>query len=196
MIAPSVKGKKGGDGDGRRSGDDGDVNGMTSSGDVDSERVEAALLAVGSQHLHQSRRTGDNDLPVSSGPPIQHADRPYGLVRQRQRRGRLKIERIKVSQMPECKLMTHLGCVYTMQPPGNCSERAYRVCRPRRQRGRIKIVPSTNVSRTRNGANAYLECHNAIRSIWRPKEHVRRLGELTVECRMQGERLRGDGDYG
>ena len=46
MIAPSVKGKKGGDGDGRRSGDDGDVDGTTSSGDVDSERVEAALLEV------------------------------------------------------------------------------------------------------------------------------------------------------
>jgi len=73
MIAPSVKGKKGGDGD---------VDGTTSSSDVNSERVEAASLAVGSQHLHQSRRTGDNDLPVSSRPPIQHTDRPYGLIRQ------------------------------------------------------------------------------------------------------------------
>jgi len=54
MIAPSVKGKKGGDGDGRRSGDDGDVDSTTSSGDVNLERVEAALLAVGSQHLRQS----------------------------------------------------------------------------------------------------------------------------------------------
>ena len=83
-IAPSVKGKKVGDGDGRQSGDDGDVDGTTSISDIDSERVGAALLAVGSQHLHQSQRTGDNDLPVSSGPPIQHADHPYGLVRQQQ----------------------------------------------------------------------------------------------------------------
>jgi len=84
MIVPSIKGKKGGDGDGRRSGDDGDMDGTTSSGNVNSERVEATLLAVGSQHLRQSRRTGDNDLPVSSGPPVQHADRLYGLVRQQQ----------------------------------------------------------------------------------------------------------------
>ena len=117
----------------------------------------------------------------------------YGRLANSNRR--LNIEWIKVSQTPECE-MTHLGHVCAMQPPGNNSEHAYRVCRPRCQRGSIKIVPSTNISQTWNGTNTYLECHNMIRLIWRPKEHVRRLGELTVECRMQGEWLHGDGDYG
>jgi len=81
---PSVKGERAGEGDGNGNGDDGDIgdmNGTTSGSNADSIRVEAVLLAAKSQYMHQSQRTRNNDLPVSSWPPIQHAERPYGPVR-------------------------------------------------------------------------------------------------------------------
>jgi len=134
---------------------------------------------------------------VSSVPPIQSERRPYGLVRHRRRCSRLKIERIncnQVSQTPEDET-TYLERACTMQPPGNAPRRAYGVIRPRRRRGRIKIAP-TNVSRTRNGGNAYLGCANAMWSTWRPKRQIKRLDELTFECRMPWERQRDDGDHG
>jgi len=189
-IAPSVEGERAGDGDG-------DVGDTTSGGDVDSKRVEAALLAGESQLKRQSRRTQDKNLPVSSWPPIRSANRPYGLVRRRRRRGRLKIERInfnQVSQTPENET-THLEHVCATQPPRNGPNQAYGVYRPRRRRGRIKIA-STNVSRTRNSGNAYLGRVNAIRSIRRPKKRIRRVNKLTFQCRMSGEPQRDDRDYG
>ena len=70
-----------GDGDGDRDGDDGGMDGTTSGGDVDSKRVEVALLTGDSQHMHQIRRTRDRNVPVSSVPPIYLADRPFGPVR-------------------------------------------------------------------------------------------------------------------
>ena len=196
-IAPSVESERAGEwngGDGRRNGDVGDVDGTTSGGDIDSKRVEAALLAVGSQHTRQSRRTRNNDLPMSSWAPIQHANHPYGLVRRRRRRGRLKIERIKVSKAQQDET-AYLGRAHATQPPGNYPNQAYRVIGLGRRRGRIKIAP-TNVSRTRNGGNTYLRRVIAMRSNWKPKKDARRLDELTFDCRMQGERRRGDGDYG
>ena len=60
------------DGNGKQSG----VVGTTSSGNIDSIRVE-----VESQHMCQSRRLQDENLPVSSGPPIQCAEHSYGDVR-------------------------------------------------------------------------------------------------------------------
>jgi len=136
-IVPSVKSERAGEwngGDGRQNGDIGDVDGTTSGGDIDSKRVEAALLAVGSQHMCQSRRTQNNDLPMSSWPPIQHAERPYGLVRRQRRRGRLKIKRINISQTPEVET-TYLGRAHTTQPPGNIPNQAYGIVRPRRRCG-------------------------------------------------------------
>jgi len=196
-IAPSVEGERAGDGDGDGygdDGDDGDEGDTTSGGDVDSFRVEAALLAGDSQLERQSRRTRPGNLPVSSVPPTYRERRPYGLVRRRRRRGRLKIERINVSQAQQ-RETTHLGRACAMQPHGTESRRAYGVIRPRRRRGRIKIAP-TNVSRTRNGGNAYLGRANAMRSTWRPKRQIKRLDEFTFESRKQGERWRDDGDYG
>ena len=60
-IAPDVEGEMAegaGDGDGGRDGgDDGiDSNGTTSSGHIDSNRVEEALLAIESQRMRYSRR--------------------------------------------------------------------------------------------------------------------------------------------
>ena len=196
-IAPSIESERAGDGDGGRNGGDGDVGDTTSGGDIDSKRVETTLLATGSQHMRQSQRMRKNNLPVSSRPPIRPAERPYGHVRRQLRRGRLKIERIncnQVSQMPEVET-TYLGRAHITQPPGNDSNQAYGVYRPRRRRGRIKSAP-TNISRTRNGGNAYLRRVTALRSNRRPKRQIRRLSKLTFECRMQGERRCGDGDYG
>ena len=83
-IAPIVEGemvKGAGDGDGDRDGDNGGVDGTTSGSDIDSKRVEVALLTGDSQHMCQIQRTRDRNVPVSSVPPIYHAERLYGLVR-------------------------------------------------------------------------------------------------------------------
>ena len=196
-IAPSVKGERAGDGDGDRYEGDGDVDGTTSSGHIDSSRVEEALLATESQHTRSSRILRRNDLPVSSRPPVQRERRPYGSVRRRRRRGRLKIERINEDQVSQTQQVetTHLRRAHAVQPLGNDPKRAYGVVRPRHRRGRIKIAP-TNVSRTRNGGNAYLGRVIAIWSTRRPKKRIRRVKKLTFEYRKQGEPWRDDGDYG
>jgi len=80
-----------GNGDGRWNGGDGDVNGTTSSGNVHSTQVEAALLATDSQQTRSSQVSQRYDSPVSFWPPIQPADRPYGPPRRQRRRGKLKI---------------------------------------------------------------------------------------------------------
>jgi len=193
-IAPIVEGERAGDGDGGGYEDDGDVGDTTSGGDLDSKRVEAALLAIDSQLERQSRRIQNNDLPVSSWPPVQPESRPYGPIRRRRRRGRLKIERINVSQTPE-RETTYLERPHATQPPGNSSNHAYGIVRPRRRRGRIKIEP-TNVSRTRNGGNAYLGRVNAIRSMQRPKRQIKRVNKLSSDSRMPGEPWRDDEDHG
>ena len=79
-IAPSVEGERACDSNGDPS-SDGD--GTMSGSSIDSNRVNAALLAEKSQHMSQTRRIRDGDSPVSSKPPIQHADHPNGLVRWR-----------------------------------------------------------------------------------------------------------------
>ena len=192
----SVEGKRAGDGDGDGDGNegDGDVGDTTSGGDIDSKRVEEALLAGESQRVRYSRRIRTGNSPVSSQPPIQSARRPYGLVRRRRRRGRLKIERINVRQMKQVE-STCLEHTSATQLPGNTPNRAYGIYRPRRRRGRIKFVP-TNVSRTRNGGNAYLGRVNAIRSTWRPRKQRVIISMLTFDSRMPGEPWRDDGDYG
>jgi len=83
-IVPSLEGERAGDSDGDGNGgdgDDGDANSTTSGGDADSMRVEAVLLAAKSQYTRYRPRSRRNDLPMSSGPPIQPERCPYGLVR-------------------------------------------------------------------------------------------------------------------
>jgi len=187
-IAPSVESERAGDGD---------VDDTTSGGDSDSIRVEAALLAGESQRVRYSRTTRTGNLPVSSWPPIRSAERPYGLVRRRRRRGRLKIERINDDQVSKRRERetTYLERPRTTQPPGNDPNQAYEVYRPRRRRGRIKIVP-TNISRTPEVETTHLGRVNATRSTRRPKKRVRRVNKLTFKYRMPGEHWRDDGDYG
>ena len=131
-IAPNV-GKRAGDGDG-------DVDGTTSGGGIHSMRVKAALLAIGSQHLCQTRRSRNN-LPMSSRSPICYAERPFGTVRHRRRRGRLKVEAIKVSQTAKVE-MTYLGCTGVVQPCRNISKSCCGAVGPWRRHGRIEIEPA------------------------------------------------------
>ena len=147
-IAPDVgseraedgNGNRNGNGNGNQYGDDGDGDDTTSGSSVDSNRVNAALLAEESQHMRQTRGTGDEDLPVSSRPPIRLTERPYGLVRRSCQRGRIKIEAIKVSQTQE-RETTHLGRACATQTCRNPSKGCLKGHRPRRQCGRMKIAP-------------------------------------------------------
>ena len=142
-IVPRSEGDGAGEGNGDQDGDNGDVGGMTSSGDVDSTRVEAALLAAGSQHMHQDQQTQSKNLLVLSMPPTYSIQRPncsYGDVRRRRGHGRIKIKSIKVSQL-EMAETTYLGRTGIMQPPRNISKCVYGVNRPRHRRGRAKIGP-------------------------------------------------------
>ena len=138
-IAPNVEIERAGDGDGD-DGKNGDMDGTTSSVSVDSTRVNEALLAVHSQHKHQSRRKRAENLPVSSRTPIQPERRSNGLVRWRRRRGRLKIERINVNKAEE-RETAYLEPMYAAQPPRTDLKRCWEVHRHRRQRGHIRIGP-------------------------------------------------------
>jgi len=184
-IAPIVESERACDGDG-------DGEDAESGGNVDSQRVEGARLSTESQHVCLHQKSQENS-PASSRPPVQHERHPNGLVRRRRRRGRLKIERINVSQAWNGET-TYIERAYATQPLGNPPNRAYGVYRPRRRRGRIKIA-TINVSRTRNGGNAYLGRVNATRSTRRPERRIRRLDKLTFEFKMPGEPWRDDEDH-
>ena len=114
------------------------MDGTISGDSVDSVRVKTALLAANSQHTRYRSRAQGNSSPMSSWPPTNHAERPYGHVRWQRRHVRLKVKTIKVSQTPEVET-AYLERVCATQPHGNASRRAYRVIGPRRQRGMLKI---------------------------------------------------------
>ena len=134
-IAPSVECEGAGNGDGDC---DGDGDGTTSGGSIDSNRVNAMLLAVESQHLCWSRRKQNGHLPVSSWPPIRLVERPYRAVKWYRRRGRVKFEAVKVNQMEEVET-AYLEPVYIAQPPRNDSKCFQRVVGPCRRCDWIKI---------------------------------------------------------
>ena len=191
VITPSVEGERAGDGDGDRDGDDSDSDGTTSGDGVDSTRVNAAQLAVGSQHLHQSRRTQTENLPASSRPSTYSAYSPYGHVRRCRRRGRIKFEAANVSIAQERKIAYWIRA-RAAQPPANALKCRREVYRPRRHRGCIKFE-LTNVKQMRISGNAYLTCVNAIQLTKKPKKHIRGSDKVTVECWMPGEPWREDG---
>ena len=183
-FAPIVESERAGDGDGDCNGGNGDGDNAESSGNVDLRQVEGAQLSTGSQRVRLHQKSQENS-PVSSRPPIQSESCPYGLARCRWRCGRLKIERINVSQAQQ-RETTYLERPHTMQPPGNCPNRAYGVVRPRHRCGRIKITPR-NVSRTRAVEKTHLGHVNAIQSTWRPEKKIREVDKLTFEYKMPGE---------
>ena len=150
LIVVSVEGERAGGCDGRRNGGSGDdgrsgsEGGTTSGGSIDSVRVNEALLAVGSQHMRQTRRTRDGNIPVSSGPPIKCSERPYRVARRKRQHGRIKTASIKVSQTQNGET-THLERARATQLRGNHLMGCWEVHRTRRQRGRMKIGPK-NIS--------------------------------------------------
>ena len=188
-IAPKVIDETAGNGDGDRNGGGGAVNGTTSSGNVDSTRVEAALLATDSQQTRSGRITRKHSLPVSSEPPIQPAEQPYGLIRRQLRRGKLKIERINdkgVSQMPEVET-THPQRVRFAQPHENPSRRRWEVHRPIHQRGTLK-VERINVSRMPRAETTHLARTHAAQPRGNPSKYfhrvytpIHRRGRPTIE---------------
>ena len=142
-IAPCIEGERVGDGFGNCDGRSGDVNGTTSSGNVDSTRVEAALLATDSQQTRSSQISRRYDLPVSFWPPIQPTECPYGPARPRRQRGTLKIEAINVSQMPKVET-TYLQHAQAAQPPIKPTEHPYGPTRRKRRWGMLNIEHLNN----------------------------------------------------
>ena len=166
VIVPRSEDDGAGKGNGDQDGDDGDVGGMTSSGDVDSTRVEAALLAAGSQHMRQDQQTQSKNLLVSSMPPTYSIRCPncsYGDVRRQHRHRRIKFAPIKVNQMLKFK-MTYLGRTGIVQPCGNRLKRLNKVIGPRHRHGQIKIrsvklkIEHLNDKRGKNNERTYLGC--------------------------------------
>ena len=135
-IALGFEGKGAGNGNGGQNGDggddrgDGSMDGTTSGGGVHSTRVKTVLLTTESQHTRQNRRNRNGNSPVSSMPPTNHANRPYGLVMHHRRHGRLKIKSIKVSQL-ETVETTYQECARVVQPPVYHAERLYGLVRRR-----------------------------------------------------------------
>ena len=125
IVPRDVEGERAGIGIGDRDGD-GDGDGTMNGGSVDSTRVNEALLAVKSQYTRYNRRVQDNDLPVSSGPPIHPTECPNGLVTRRRRRGRIKFIPIKVNTAQKDET-TYCGRTSAAQPPVIDLKRAYRV---------------------------------------------------------------------
>ena len=160
IVPRDIEGERAGIGVGDRDGDS-DGDGMTSGGSIDSTRVNEALLAVKSQYTRYNRRVQDNDLPVSSGPPIHPAEHPNGLITRRRRRRRIKFVPIKVNTARKDETTYH-GHTSAAQPPVIDSKRAYRVIGLRRRRSRMKIEPARlkiehlNDKKQQNGEITYL----------------------------------------
>ena len=170
--------EKAGDGEGDRNGGNGDVDGTTSGSSVNSIRVEASRLATKSHHIRYSRRTQDQDLPVSPGPPTYYAERPNGLVKRRHRRNHIKIEPTKINSAQNGK-KAHLGCAHAAQPCGNSQKCSYGVVEPKRRRRRIKFEP-TNVNRA-------LKIWNAYQGLYNPRQPLPlNLGDRTRSTLIRG----------
>ena len=114
-MTTDFEGEGAGDGDGDRDRDGDGKDGTTSSGHVNSDRVEEVLLAGDSQYKCQGRRKRNGHLPVSSRPPIRPANHPYGDIKRRWRRGHIKLEAINISQVQKVET-TYLKCMSAAQP--------------------------------------------------------------------------------
>ncbi|KAI6027886.1 hypothetical protein BKA83DRAFT_18592 [Pisolithus microcarpus] len=97
-VASGVEGKKaGGIGEPTHGKDD-----TKNSGNVGSERIEAALLAGDSQDAYRGQNER-GDSPMSSWPPTRLRKHPYEAIRPRRRRGRIKFEAGNVRRKRKCK---------------------------------------------------------------------------------------------
>ena len=118
----NVEGKGVVDGDGDQYGDDGDSDNMESGSNIDSQGVE-------------------ENIPMSSRPPIHCTERPYRVVIRRWRCGRIKSIPTKVNQMPKVEI-TYPEHKCIMQPPVNDSKRSYRVIGLIHRHSQVKIEPT------------------------------------------------------
>ena len=138
--------------------------------------------------MRQDRRTRNGNLPMSSRPPIQHLNRPYGLFTRRHRCGRLKFETAKVSQMQKVE-KTYRGRAGITQPCGNHPKRAYKVIGPRRQHGRTKIesikvkIKRFNDKKQQNVERTHLGRENAAQP---PRNGSKRLHRVHRTRRRHG----------
>ena len=154
VVAPGAEGERAYEGEGDRDGDDMDGDGTASSGNADSTRVNGVRLAgEAGQHEKTNAETKKN-VPVSSGPPIQREERPYGDVTRRRRHGKIKSEPANISPTRNGG-KAYLGHASAAQPPINAPKRRDGVHRTCRQHGRIKFIP-TKVSQSRKDETAYL----------------------------------------
>ena len=117
------------------------MDGTASSGDVDSKRVEAALLAGDSQYMRQSRRNRTGNSPGSSWPPIRHPNCPNGLARCQRRCRRLKVKAKNISQAQNGQT-TYRMHASTAQLRRNPLRHCWEVHGPKRQHDRTKIEPT------------------------------------------------------
>ena len=193
-IVPSVECEGAGDGN---SDHDGDDNGTTSGGSVDSNRVNAMLLAVESQHLRWSRRKQNGHLPVSSWPPIRLVERLYGAVKWYRQHGRVKFKAVKVNQAEEVE-MAYLEPAYIVQPPWNDSKCLQRVVGPCRRRDWIKIesvkvrIECLNDKKTQELEMTHLgqarlvqPLLNALKHCYRPRRQCGRMKIAPVMVKIE-----------
>ena len=144
------------DGGGNQDGGDVDGDGMASSGNTDSMRVDGVQLAGEAGQHEKPNDKMKRDVPVSSRPPICPTDRPYGPVRCRRQRGRIKFEAVSVSVAQEHET-AYMGRMGIAQQSTNESKRSYGVIGPWRRHISIKIEP-VKASQPQEVKTAYWIC--------------------------------------
>ena len=185
-IALSVKSERAGDSNSDLNRSDGDVGDTTSGGGVHSARVKAALLAVGSQHMYQSRRIQNGDLPMSSVPPIHHTDRLNGLVIPQCGCRRIKFASINVSQVQKVGT-TYPEHIRLAQPLQNDPKHCLKVIGPCRRRDRHKIKPvklkNKHISVNRAREDEITHLGHARTAQLRGYSSIRAYGVIGPKCR-------------
>ena len=176
------------------------MDSTTSGSGVHPTRVKTALLAEESQHMRQTRGTQSNNLPMSSEPPIHHANHLYGPTRHQRRRGRLKVKAKNISQAQNGQT-TYWIRARAAQPCVNAPRRRYGVHRPRRQCGRIKTVPE-NINPAQEVEKTYWvrasiaqPCGNALKHCWEVHRPKRRCGRIKIASRNVNRTRNGRRTY-
>ena len=166
--------------------DDVDRDGMASSGNADLMRVNGVRLAGEAGQHQKTNAEMKKNVPVSSGPPIQRKERPYGDVTHQRRHGRVKPIPRKVSQTHKVK-MTYRIRKNVMQPPPNDSKRLNGAIGPRRRRDRVKIK-SIKVNNAQRGETTY---RGRARIAQPPRNNSKRLhGVHRPRCRRGHIKIR------
>ena len=175
-IVPSLEGERAGNGNGGQREGDGDESsdgdGMASSGNVNSSQVDGVRLAAEAGQ-HEGPNAEMKNVPVSPRTPTDRPERPYGDVRHRRQRGRIKVETINVSQTLEVE-KTYLKRAQAAQPHGNDPICAYGVIGPRCRRGCIK-TESAKVSQTEKVEMTYLGCMGIAQPPWNDLKRLNRV---------------------